>query len=221
MSGLSRDRLARMIDHAVLGPDATRADLEAACELVRRHSVACLCVRPCDVAEAANALTGSGVAVGTVIGFPHGTAQSEVKVVEAVRAVAEGADELDMVVNVGRLRDGDIDYVREEIASVVRQAAGRTVKVILECCYLNREQMALGCQAAKDARAQFVKTSTGFGPKGARVADVRFLRKQAGDDLRVKAAGGIRTLSDALAMIHAGADRIGTSSTETILAELD
>ena len=165
-------------------------------------------------------MAGSGVVVGTVIGFPHGTTQSETKLVETLRAVDEGADELDMVVNVGRLRDGDADYVQDEIASVVHQAAGRIVKVILECCYLSRDQIALGCEAAKSARAHFVKTSTGFGPGGAREEDVRFLREQAGDDLHVKAAGGIRTLSDALTMIRAGADRIGTSSTEQILAEL-
>jgi len=155
-----------------------------------------------------------------VVGFPHGAAHSEVKIAEAIRAVADGADELDMVVNVGRLLDGDLDYVRAEIAGVVGAAGGRIVKVILECCYLNRRQMAAACQVAEQAGADFVKTSTGFGAGGAVVEDVRFLRRCVGDRLGVKAAGGIRTLADALVMIQAGATRIGTSCTEQILADL-
>jgi len=211
--------LAGMIDHAILAPQATLADLRAGCELVKRLRIGCLCVRPCDVAGAAEALE-AGAAVGTVIGFPHGAAHSELKIAEAVRAVADGADELDMVLNVGRLRDGDVDYVGGEIAGVVGAAGGRIVKVILECCYLNREQMAVACEAAERAGAHFVKTSTGFGASGATAEEVRFLRRCVGDRLGVKAAGGIRTLADALRMIEAGATRIGTSSTEQILADL-
>lgn len=163
MNDLTREQLASMIDHAVLRPDATLSDLRAACELAHRHRVASLCVRPCDVGEAMRQLDGSGVAVSTVISFPHGAVCSETKVVETLRAVNDGADELDMVVNIARLRDGNFEYIRDEIAAVVRQSAWRTVKVILECCYLTREQIALGCRVAKDAAAHFVKTSTGFG----------------------------------------------------------
>lgn len=214
----NRDALAGMIDHAELRPDGVGADLRAACEVARRYGVASLCVRPCDVAAAREMLAG-GIAVGTVVGFPHGSAATTVKVFEARRAIADGATELDMVVNIGRLRDDDVDYVRDEIAAVVEAAEGRIVKVILECCYLDRNRIAAGCRAAIEAGAGFVKTSTGFGRSGARVRDVRFLRRQVGQSLGVKAAGGIRTLADALRMIRAGASRIGTSHTHNILTD--
>ncbi len=209
-----------MIDHAVLAPQAGLAELSAGCELAAGCGAASLCVRPCDVADAARQLAGSGVAVGTVIGFPHGAVHTSTKVAEARQAIADGANELDMVVNIGWLRDGRSADVRDEIAAVVAAADGRIVKVILECCYLDREQMAAGCAAVVDAGAQFVKTSTGFGSSGATADDVRFLRSQVGQEMGVKASGGIRTLADALAMVDAGADRLGTSRTEAILAEL-
>jgi len=213
----SARQLAAMIDHAVLRPDASQDDLRTASELVTKHRVGCLCVRGCDVAAAKRLLAGSGVRLGTVIAFPHGTSSPAAKVAEAQRAVGDGADELDMVLNIGRLRDGDTAYVQDEIAAVVAAAPGRCVKVILECGYLDEQQMAKACRAAVAAGARFVKTSTGFGPRGATVEDVRLLRRHVGSDCGVKAAGGIRTLDDALAMIAAGADRIGTSSTEAIL----
>ncbi|MHC4983832.1 MAG: deoxyribose-phosphate aldolase [Planctomycetota bacterium] len=217
---VSRSEMAGMIDHAFLRPEATRQDLRAACELVKSYKVGCLCVRPCDVAEAAGLLKAAGVKVATAIGFPHGSTVTTIKAAEAARAVADGADELDMAVNIGRLIGGDTGFVRADIAGVVEAAAGRTVKVILECCYLDRDQMAAGCDAAIAAGARFVKTSTGLGPSGAKVEDVRFLRWRVGEALGVKAAGGIRTLADALAMIEAGANRIGTSSTAGILDAL-
>ncbi len=221
MAQPTREELARMIDHAVLRPDATLDQVQAACELVRQFGVRSLCVRPCDVMKAAKQLTGSGIAVGTVVGFPHGTTHSQTKITGTRRAISEGAEEFDMVINIGRLKDGELTYVRDEIAAVVQAATGRIVKVILECCWLNRDQMAAGCRAAAEAGANFVKTSTGFGEHGARAEDVRFLRDQVGEALGVKAAGGICTLTDALTMIAAGATRIGTSSTEKILSELD
>jgi len=217
MDQISRDELARMIDHAVLKPDATADDVRTACEIAAHHRVASVFVRHCDVVRAVELLRGTDVPVGTVIAFPHGTAHGEIKPADARQAAADGADELDMVVNIARLKDGEYEYVRDEIAGVVAAAAGRIVKVILECCYLTREQMAMGCKGAEQAGAHFVKTSTGFGSHGARVEDVRFLRSCVGDRLGVKAAGGIRTLTDALSMIHAGATRIGTSSTRQIL----
>ena len=216
-NNVSRRDLAMMIDHAFLRPEATRRDLLAACKLVRKYQVGCICVRPCDVAEAAELLHGTGVKVGTVVGFPYGCAVTPIKAAEAARAIADGADELDMVVNIGRLIAGDTDFVREDIAAVVAAAAGRTVKAILECGCLNRDQMAAGCDAALAAGAHFVKTSTGTGPSGAKVDDVRFLRSRVGDKAGVKAAGGMRTLADAMAMIEAGANRIGTSSTAAML----
>jgi len=214
---MSKKRLAGMIDHAVLRPDATADDVRSACRMAGRLGVACLIVRPCDVWAARQLLGAGDVAVGSVVSFPHGAADSGVKAAEAAAAVRHGADELDMVINIGRLKDGRLDRVRDDIAAVVEAAEGRTVKVILECCYLSRDEMAAGCHAAQAAGADFVKTSTGFGTSGARAEDVRFLRSQVGRTLGVKAAGGIRTLADALAMIEAGADRIGTSSTEAIL----
>ncbi|MHC4294452.1 MAG: deoxyribose-phosphate aldolase [Planctomycetota bacterium] len=220
MDAPTRESLGKMIDHAVLAPDATEEDLRTGCQITMRYAVASLCARPCDVKAAAQLLSGTEVALGTVIGFPHGSAHTEIKLAETQRALADGADELDMVMNIGRLRSGEVDFIRDEIAAVVQAAQGRIVKVILECCYLDREQMAAGSRAAIDAGAQFVKTSTGFGSHGARVEDVRFLRSQVGEAMGVKAAGGIRTLADALAMIDAGANRIGTSGTELILEEL-
>jgi len=215
-----REQIAALIDHALLRPEATLDDLRAACELVAEEQVGCLCVRPCDVAEARALLEGAGVTVGTVAGFPFGYETTAIKEAQARRAVDDGADELDMVLNVSRLRSGDIDFVRDDIASVVRAAGGRCVKVILECCYLDREQKLAACRAAGEAGARFVKTSTGLGPSGATVEDVRLLREAVGESLGVKAAGGIRSLADVAAMIRAGASRIGTSSTREILAEL-
>ncbi|MDP7637358.1 MAG: deoxyribose-phosphate aldolase [Phycisphaerae bacterium] len=217
---ITRESLAAIIDHAVLSPAATLCDLRDGCELAARYHVASVCVRSCDVAPATEFLAGAPVAVGAVIGFPHGGSDSSVKAAEAVRAVDEGAGELDMVINISHLREQRIDEVRSDIAAVVRPAAGRPVKVILECCYLDQAQMAAGCRAAAEAGAAFVKTSTGFGPSGATVEDVRFLRRQVGNRLGVKAAGGIATLVDALAMIRVGASRIGTSKTNSILKEL-
>jgi deoxyribose-phosphate aldolase len=215
----SREELAALIDHAVLKPDATAADLAATCDLCARLGVGNLCVRPGDVVVARRKLDGSGVSVGTVIGFPHGIQVGAVKAAEARHAVDDGAEELDMVIPIGRLIDGDVDFVRDDIAGVVAAGGGRTVKVILECCYLTDEQIDAGCAAAIAAGADFVKTSTGFGTAGATVEAVARLRAAVGEKLGVKAAGGIRTLADALAMIEAGATRIGTSRSEAILAE--
>ena len=219
-NSITRDVLAQRIDHAVLRPEATSDDLRAGCEMCARCGVFSICVRPCDVAEARRWLAGSNVAVGTVVGFPHGIQTSVAKACEAARAIQDSADELDMVIHIGKLRDGALAFVRDDIAGVVATAEGRPVKVILECCYLDDAQKAAGCQAVVEAGAQFVKTSTGFGPGGATVEDVALLRRQVGPDFGVKAAGGIRTLADAKAMIAAGANRLGCSCTEALLAEI-
>ncbi|MCK4601998.1 MAG: deoxyribose-phosphate aldolase [Phycisphaerae bacterium] len=219
-NNITQDALAAMIDHAILRPEATRDEMRAACALAEKYPLAAVCVRPSDVAEAASLLAGTKTAAAAVVGFPHGAATTTVKVAEAAQAVAEGAAELDMVINIGRLRSGEFDFVRDDIAAVAAAAEKRTVKVILECCYLDGEQMAAACRAAIDADAHFVKTSTGFGRCGATVESVRFLRRTVGKSMGVKAAGGIATLADALAMIDAGANRIGTSKTAQILAEL-
>ena len=214
-------QLAGMIDHAVLSPTATRDDVASGCEIAVRWSVASVCVRPCDVAAAAKLLTGTGVATGTVIGFPFGTTTTAAKIAEAKEALADGADELDMVLNIGRLVEDDMVAVIDDIAAVVSVTPGRCVKVILECAYLSDEQIIAACYGVQSAGAHFVKTSTGFGPHGATVEHVKLMRQTVGPVMGVKASGGIKTLDDALVMVKAGANRIGTSSTEGILTELE
>ncbi len=211
--------LAAMIDHAILAPNTTENDLHNGCQLAANACIASVCVRPCDVQQAKRILSGAGIAIGTVIGYPHGGETPPAKAFQASQAIDDGADELDMVINIGRLISGRTEVITDEIAQVVQAAKGRLVKVILECCYLNSEQMAAGCAAAVSAGAGFVKTSTGFGPGGATAQDVRFLRSRVGPEFGVKASGGIKTLADAVAMIQAGATRLGTSSTERILGE--
>jgi deoxyribose-phosphate aldolase len=215
------ERLAKAIDHSLLGPELDRATVEAGCELALRHHVASACVKPCDVVLAARLLAGSDVKVGTVVGFPHGSSTAAVKRLEAEQALADGAEELDMVLNIGRLRSGAADEVLAEIAAVVAAATGRgIVKVILENAYLDNSQKLLGCRLAEEAGARFVKTSTGFGPGGAALDDLRLMRGAVSATVGVKAAGGIRTLDAALAALEAGATRIGATATEVILDEL-
>jgi len=212
--------LAKVIDHAMLRPEMTDADITAGCELARQYHVASVCVRPCDVGLAARLLAGSDVAVGTVVGFPHGSATTAVKVAEAEQAMAEGATELDMVINIGALRSGKLDLVRDDIAAVVKAARGRGhVKVILETAYLTTEEKVAACQLAEAAGADFVKTSTGFAPTGATVADIKLMRAAVGPRVQVKASHGVRTLTTILEMIDAGATRAGATATATILDE--
>ncbi len=214
--------LAAMIDHAVLKPTQTERDVVDACTIARREKIATVCVKPFYVPDCARLLKDSGVGTSTVIGFPHGGQAPEVKVSTALTALRDGATELDMVINIGALIERDYATIEKEIASVVGvgHANDALVKVILETAYLDDAQKAIAAQIAVAAGADFVKTSTGFGPEGATVEDVRLLRQIVGRKVGVKASGGIRTLDDALAMIEAGADRIGTSSTASILDEL-
>ncbi len=217
---ITRDELAATIDHAVLKPTATLQDVRDACGLAAEYPLASMCVRPCDVAAAAKLLAGTRTVASTVIGFPHGTTSTAAKVAEAARAVSDGAEELDMVLNIGRLIEGDMKFVRDDIAAVVSAAGGKCVKVIMECCCLTRKQMASACDAIISAGANFAKTSTGFGAGGATVEDVAFLRKNLPAHIGVKASGGIATLADAMAMLHAGATRLGTSKTQSIMEEI-
>lgn len=216
--------LASMTDHAVLAPTATIEDLQAGCRLAAEYNVASICVKPCDVSVAAKLLENSPVKVGTVISFPHGSCTTEIKATETAQAITDGAEEIDMVINFGRFISGTTaegaEFLRNEIESVVAAAAGKCVKVILECCYLNREQITAACKIVKDSGAKFVKTSTGFGSGGATLEDVALMRHLVGANFGVKASGAIRTLSDAVAMISAGANRLGTSKTKKILEEL-
>ena len=217
---MTRDELARLLDHSVLKPEATLRDVLAGASVVVEHRIGFYCVQPCWIREAVAALAGITAQVVAVIGFPHGCEDTAVKALAATRAVDHGAREIDMVLNVGALRSGFDDVVRGDIAHVVR-AAGVPVKVILECAALADDEKRRACALVVDAGAAFVKTSTGFHASGgATLADVRLLRACVGPAMGVKAAGGIRTLDDALAMIDAGAHRLGTSASAAILGAL-
>jgi deoxyribose-phosphate aldolase len=219
--GLGTRDLAALIDHTLLKPDAERREIEALCDEALEHGFAAVCVNPFWVKHAAARLAGASSRVATVAGFPLGASTTDAKAYEASRAVADGASEIDMVLNVGALRSGDVAVVRADIAAVVRAChAGRAlVKVILETGLLSDAEKERACLLAREAGADFVKTSTGFGPGGATAADVALLRRTVGPDLGVKASGGIRDLATATAMIEAGATRLGTSSGLRILAE--
>ena len=205
--------LAKYIDHTLLKTDAQRADVAKLIEEAKAYHFASVCVSPIWVSYVSEALRGSGVKTCTVIGFPQGATPSAVKAFETKRAVADGADEVDMVIAVGKLKDGDDAYVKADIEAVVRAARGKALtKVIIETCLLTDEEKRRACLLAKEAGADFVKTSTGFAAGGATAADVRLMRESVGESMGVKAAGGIRSRADAEAMLAAGATRLGTSS---------
>jgi deoxyribose-phosphate aldolase len=204
--------LAAYIDHTLLRPDATETDIEKLCLEARAHQFFGVCVNGSWVQTACRELRDSAASVICVVGFPLGTMASEAKRLETELAISDGAQEIDFVLNVGRLKQGDKSYVRNEIKEVATAARGRRVKVILETCLLNREEKILACRLAMDGGAHFVKTSTGFSTAGALASDVRLLRETVGPDFGVKASGGIRDLGTAVAMIEAGATRIGTSA---------
>jgi deoxyribose-phosphate aldolase len=216
----NRKNVASIIDHTLLKADATEKDILKCCEEGEKYGFASVCIQPCYVKLAAEVLKGSKVRVATVIGFPLGANLTSVKAFEAARAVEDGADELDMVLNIGALKQGDADYVEKDIRAVVEAASGALVKVILETCYLTDEEKVLACKLCKNAGAHFVKTSTGFASAGAVVEDVALMRRTVGTEKGVKAAGGIRTLESLKAMVEAGANRIGTSSGIKILEEI-
>ena len=211
--------LASYIDHTLLKPDAGREQILKLCAEAEKWHFASVCVNPRWVAEAAAALAGTSVKVCTVIGFPLGAAATEVKVFEARQAAADGADEMDMVISVCDLKDGRDEYVVRDIREVRKAAGGRTLKVIIEACLLTDEEKERACRLAVRGGADFVKTSTGFSKSGATVCDVQLMRRTVGPDVGVKAAGGIHTREEALAMIAAGADRIGASAGTAICSE--
>jgi deoxyribose-phosphate aldolase len=213
-------QLAKVIDHSLLRPELTEAEVIAGCELAGRYHVASVCAKPADVVLAARVLAGSDVAVGTVVSFPHGNSPTVIKVAEARQVMADGAVEVDMVINIAALRSGKHDYVRDEIRAVVAAAKGKAlVKVILENAYLTDEQKVAACRLADEAGADFVKTSTGFAPSGATLEDVRLMRRTVSARMQVKAAGGVRTLPALLDMIDAGVTRCGATATAAILDE--
>ena len=211
--------LNKYIDHTILKANATRAQVEKLCDEAAEHGFASVCVNSCWVPLCAERLAGTGVNVCTVIGFPLGAMSTAGKAAEAAAAVADGADELDMVINVGWLVAGEDDLVRDDIAAVVAAAKGRCVKVIIETCLLDDEQKVRACGLSVEAGATFVKTSTGFSTGGATVHDVALMAKTVAGRCKVKASGGIHNAAEAQAMIDAGADRIGTSSGIAIVSE--
>jgi len=218
---MTRSALARLLDHSVLKPEATDKEILAGADLVREWRIGFYCVQPSFVAVAADVLRDSDVRLVSVVGFPHGCDRSGIKAKAAAMAVEDGAAEIDMVMNVARFKSGRVQAVADGIAQVVRAVPGIPVKVILETCLLDENEKVMACRLVRDAGASFVKTSTGFNPRGgATVADVRLMRTTVGPDFGVKAAGGIRTLADTMSMLEAGANRIGTSASDSILRAL-
>jgi deoxyribose-phosphate aldolase len=219
-ASLTVQDVADLIDHALLKPELTPAEVEATCRELATDEIWSVCVRPSDVALARAAVEGHSTRVCTVIGFPHGTTSTAAKVAESRQALADGATELDMVLNIGRLRGGDLDAVRDDIAAVVEvgHGAGALVKVIFETALLDEDQLVAACRASEEAGADFVKTSTGFAGGGATLPDVRLMRANVGSGVQVKASGGVRDIDTLLAMVAEGVTRIGTSSTATLLA---
>jgi deoxyribose-phosphate aldolase len=216
---LSYEDVAKTIDHSLLRPELDDAFITDGCKLAARYQVASVCCRPADVPRAVELLAGTGVAVGTVIGFPHGGSTTGAKVFEAEQALRSGATELDMVINIGALKSGRDAYVRDEIAAIVGVAhpAGAIVKVIMENAYLDDDQKVRGCKLAEAAGADFVKTSTGFAPTGATHEDLALMRRSVSPHIGVKAAGGVRTLDGLLAVMELGVTRIGATQTAAIL----
>ncbi len=214
---MDRQQLAGRIDHTVLRPDARRADIERACLAARELGCASVCINPIHVDQACRLLAGSSVRVVAVVGFPFGATFTAVKVLEAELAIRDGADELDMVLAIGQLRDADAAFVTADIAAVVRAAAGRPVKVVLECGLLSDDEKRQAVSLAARGGAAFVKTSTGYLGTGATVHDVTLLHETIPAGMGIKAAGGIHFFEDAVALLEAGAARLGTSHTEEML----
>lgn len=220
---LTQSQLAKYMDHTLLKADATLDGIDRVVAEAKQFGCASVCVNPFWVPYVARLLDGSGVATCTVVGFPLGASSTASKVFETTDAIANGADEIDMVINIGELKAGHAELVREDIRAVAEatHTGGKLLKVIIECCLLTDDEKRLACLLCAEAGADFVKTSTGFSTGGATVADVTLMRECVGPDFGVKAAGGIRTLADAYAMIEAGASRLGVSAAASILAELD
>ena len=217
---LTREELASYIDHTLLKPESSREQIRAVCNEAKQYHFASVCVNSCWVPLIAEELKGSGVSVCCVIGFPLGASLSSVKAFEAREAVAAGAQEIDMVINVGAVKSGGWELVREDIAAVNAAKGTAKLKVIIETCLLTDEEKVRVCQIAKEVGADFVKTSTGFSTGGATVHDVELMRRAVGPEMGVKASGGVRTLADALAMIEAGASRLGASAGVKIIEAL-
>lgn len=211
--------VAKTIDHSLLRPELDLDFVREGVELAVRYDVASATVRPADVAMAAELVAGSDVMISTVVGFPHGSHTTRTKAAETEELIAAGADEIDMVLNIGRLISGDDDYVERDIHAVVEAAAGRLVKVIFENAYLDDDQKIRACELTGAAGAGFVKTSTGFAASGATIEDLKLMRKHSPEHVQVKAAGGVRTLDALLDVMNVGVTRVGATATETMLED--
>ncbi|UVT20438.1 MAG: deoxyribose-phosphate aldolase [Nitrospira sp.] len=216
---MSAWNLPELIDHTVLRPDASKSDIIRLCQEAKDNGFMVIFVPPCYIDEAVAAVAGTKIRVGIPIGFPLGGHSTHTKVAEAIEAVSRGARVLDMVLNVSRLKSGDHDSVRKDIAEVVKSTPGVEHKVILETCYLTQQEKRTACHLVVEAGADYVKTSTGFGAAGATIEDVRLLKETVAGRAKVKASGGIRDWKTTLAMLEAGADRIGTSASLSIIHE--
>lgn len=213
--------IAQMIDHSLLRPELTEEDVRNGCEIAKKYKVATVCCRPSEVALVKQLLQGSDVKTTTVVGFPHGYNKTETKVFEAEQAIKEGAVELDMVINIGKLLDGDYDYVKNDIKAVVEVAHSHDVlvKVIFENFYLNDEQKKMACKLSEEAGVDFVKTSSGFAGGGATLEDLQLMRDNVSEKVQVKAAGGVRDLEMAIKVREVGCTRFGATRTQTIMEE--
>ena len=216
-------QLAKVIDHSLLRPELTEQEVIDGCKLAAKYNTATVCVKPCHVRLAVEMLKGTDVKVSTVVGFPHGSNLTAIKVAEAQIAMDDGAVELDMVLNIGQLRSGKADYVQADVKAVCDAAHARSVKVkvIFENAYLTDEQKILACKLCEAAGADWVKTSTGFAPSGATLEDLKLMRANVSQKVQVKAAGGVRTLDALLAVIDAGCTRCGATATATILDDFE
>ena len=215
----SKVKVAKTIDHSLLKPEMTRDEVRQGCEIAKKYDVASVCCKPSDVAFCAEILQGTDVEIGTVVGFPHGSSTTETKVFETKNAIANGATEIDMVLNIGQLKSGLYDAVKSDIGAVVAAAGGKMVKVILENAYLTDDEKIAACKLCEAAGAHYVKTSSGYAPSGATIADVKLMRAAVSPVVKVKSAGGVRTLDALIEMLDAGVERSGAPTTSTMLDE--
>lgn len=211
--------VAKTIDHSLLKPEMTRTEVQAGCEIAKKYDVASVCCKPADVTFCVELLKGTDVEVGTVVGFPHGSSATETKVFETKLAVSQGATEIDMVINIGWMKSGMYAEVQADIEAVVKAASGKCVKVILENAYLTKEEIAKGSQLVDAAGADYVKTSTGYAPTGATLEDIKIMKDNVSPRVKVKSAGGVRTLDVLLEYLDAGISRTGATTTAQMLDE--
>ena len=215
----SLKQIAKTIDHSLLKPEMTRDEVKVGCEIAKKYDVASVCCKPADVKFCADLLKGTDVETGTVVGFPHGSSTTETKVFETKQAIADGATEIDVVLNIGLLKSGLHKEVQDDITAVVNAASGKAVKVILENAYLTESEKVTACKLTEAAGADYVKTSTGYAPTGATIADIKLMRSSVSPKMKIKSAGGVRTLDVLMEYLDAGISRSGATTTSIMLDE--